>query len=422
MAALYTHKRHGWQVLYKIYFPDGTRKNKFRHYINKPDALGALQDLEKLELYSSKQTLTGELITYYLHSKYINAREAALLSSRDIPYDVLQQTAWDRLEELYNNHIASVGSASTRKSYPYKIRPILKYFEKQSPASLTAPIIREYIARRRETVSKATVNKEISALRVMLDHLVAIGVITENPARLIKRFSDLPEHLPRCFTPEEMKKILQKAGAYIACRGYFPEMIYAYLFTGMRRYELIHLKTTDIDFRKKLIRIRGKGDKDRMIDIHPALDKVFQSVFKKNKYLKVERGDYFFGGGLRPFMDENSVGRAFRYFLQEQGIHGNNSLHTLRHTFITYLLDSGVSIRKVQQIAGHSSMKTTFKYTHIVPSNERTVSRLDYNKYFPKKKGVLAISPKPSSTEPSTVRCTKKVLKINQQTTKNNHK
>lgn len=390
MAALYAHKQHGWQILYKLHFPDGTQKTKFRHYKKKPAALIALQDLEKLELYSAKQTLTPEEITYFLHCKYINTKEAGLLSSRDIPHDAMQQSTWDRLEIIYTNHIASVGSASTRKSYPYKIRSMLKYFSRQDPASLTGAIISEYIANRRQTVSKATVNKEISALRVMLDHLVTIGIMPENPARQIKRFSDLPEHLPRCFTPEEMKKILLKANTHIACRGYFPELIYTYLFTGMRRYELIQLKTTDIDFRKKLIRIRGKGDKDRVIDIHPALDKVFQSVIRKNKPQK-ERGDYFFGGGKWPFMEENSVGRAFRFFLKDQGIHGNNSLHTLRHTFITYLLDSGVSIRKVQQIAGHSSMKTTFRYTHIVPSKDRPVSQLDYNKYLPTKKVLKTI-------------------------------
>ena len=385
MAALYAHKKHGWQVLYTLYFPDGRHKKKFKHFRKKTAALLGLQEIEQLEVYSAKHTLTPDEIAYFLHRKYLTRDEAAGLTDNHIRPEAFIEATWDRLEDVYRKHVQSVGSPSTRKSYPYKIRPVIEHFRKLPPAGLTVALINEYISGRRKTVSKATVNKELSGLRTMLDYLVDLGVMKENPARKVKRFSDLPERLPRCFSPEELKKILLKANTHIACRGYFAELINAYLFTGMRRYELIHLKTSGIDFKKKMIRIRGKGDKDRIIDMHPALNGVFQSVIRKNRARKVPPGEYFFGGGRQPFMTEDSVGRAFRRFLQDSGISGNNSIHTLRHTFITYLLDSGVSIRRVQEIAGHSSMKTTFKYTHIVPTRDRTVGRLDYDRYLPLK-------------------------------------
>ena len=383
MPALYAHKQHGWQAHYRIYFPDGGCVRKFKHFRKKTVALLALQEIEKLEVYSAKHTLTENEIAYFLHRKYITRDDAARLTNNRISPDAFIEATWDRLEEIYRRHVASVGSPSTRKSYPYKIRPVLEHFRKTSPSGVSAADINEYISHRRKTVSKATVNKELTALRIMLDYLVSLGVMAENPARKIKRFTDLPERLPRCFTPEELKKILAGAAGHVACRGYFAELIHTYLFTGMRRYELISLKTADIDFRKRILRIRGKGDRDRVIDIHPALHSVFQSVLRKNRSRSIPGGEYFFGGGQQPFMTDDSVGRAFRYFLKGQGIRGDNSLHTLRHTFITYLLDSGVSIRKVQEIAGHTSMKTTFKYTHIVPTRDRPLDRLDYDRYLP---------------------------------------
>jgi site-specific recombinase XerD len=229
-------------------------------------------------------------------------------------------------------------------------------------------------------VAKATVNKEIIALRIMLDYLVEVGLMDRNPAREIKLFSDLPQRLPRCLTPEELKKIMHSMADYYACHGYFAEIILTYLFTGLRRYELLNLKTGHIDFRRGFIRIIGKGDKERRIDLHPILLKeIFPSVLRKNEGRK---GPYFFGAYENPLMNENSLGRAFRIFLVRRGLYNENSLHTLRHTFLSYLVDAGVNLKKVQEIAGHESIKTTMKYLHVVPSKTSDIEKLDYNRYI----------------------------------------
>lgn len=379
MASLYPHKVHGWQIVYYVYFPDGTKKRKNKITKFKHEALLDLQDAEKIEAFSSKQTLSRNDITYYIHKKLLALADAEKLLNTRIGM-LPGQITWDHLDDYYRKHINNVGSPSTRQSYPHKIKSLMEYFKQVSPLALTKELITNYITLRRKKVAKATVNKEIIALRIMLDHLVETGVMDKNPAREIKLFSDLPERLPRCLGPEELKNIMSAMKNYYACKGYFTEIIITYLFTGLRRYELLNLKTMCIDFQNHFIRIIGKGNKERRIELHPVLIKeIFPSVIKKNEGNK---GPYFFGGFKIPLMHENSLGRAFRIFLRRKGLYNENSLHTLRHTFLSYLIDAGVNIIKVQEIAGHTSIKTTMKYLHVVPSKTTEIEKLDYTRYF----------------------------------------
>lgn len=379
MAALYPHKIHGWQLVYYVHFPDGTRKRKYKIAKLKQEALLQLQDAEKLETYSAKQTLGSKEITFFLHAKFISRDEAGELLNKRVGI-LPGEVTWVMLEKHYINYIKRVGSPSTQQSYPHKIKPVMEHFIETSPLSIDKTQIDQYITMRRKKVARATVNKELIALRTMLDHLIEIGVMDNNPAREIKLFSDLPQRLPRCLAPDELKSIMKAMNNYFACKGYFAEIIITYLFTGMRRYELLNLKINQIDFRRRFIRIIGKGDKERRIDLHPVLLKeIFPEVIKKNEH---RRGDYFFGGYEKPLMNDNSLGRAFRIFLRRHGLYNENSLHTLRHTFLSYLIDAGVNIKKVQEIAGHESLKTTMKYLHVVPSKNSDIAKLDYTRYI----------------------------------------
>jgi integrase/recombinase XerD len=318
-----------------------------------------------------------------VHRKMLTLQDAEKLLNRRIGM-LSDEITWDRLEAYYREHIRKVGSPSTRRSYPNKIKPLLEHFRKTSPLDLNKEKIEEYRSLRRNKVSKATVNKEIIALRIMLDHLVEAGVMDKNPAREIKLFSDLPQRLPRCLTPDELKRVMKKMKNYFACGGYFAEIIVTYLFTGLRRYELLTLKTSAIDFKNHYVRIIGKGNRERRIELHPLLVKqIFPSVIRKNKK---RGGPYFLGAFKKPLMNEDSLSRAFRVFLQRSGLYSESdndiSLHTLRHTFLSYLIDAGINIKKVQEIAGHTSIKTTMKYLHVVPSKTTEIEKLDYTRYF----------------------------------------
>lgn len=390
MAKLYKHKQHGWQLNYNVYFSDGTHKAKFKHFKSKQKAVIALQDVDRLEILSANQKISNREVMFYVHMKYITADEATKITNEEICLTDPQDITWEVLETVYSKHIIRVGTKSTRESYPYKVKPLLEYFKDTPPYMLNKGKIDDYITHRRgtksekrgEPISKSTVNKEITALRVMLDHLVEKKVLRDNPARKeIKRFREKPSRPPRALDTEELKVIMEALDNYSgqACFGYFTEMIYSYLLAGMRRYELVELKKDNVKLRDKIIRVEGKGDKEREIEIHEDLIDIFKSVLKKNGK---RTGTYFFGGYERPLMNPNSVYRAFKKFIIDLKLPNYISLHLLRHTWTSYMLEGGASIKKVKDQAGHANIKTTMGYTHTVKSKTRAIDKLDYKKYI----------------------------------------
>jgi site-specific recombinase XerD len=376
MASLYAHKKYGYQIHYCLYFSDGNRKKKYRFYRTKTAAINAIKDIERMEELAIHGDINRQDLIYCIHKGYITKDEAhAILPG---PKSPLVNITWDHLRDVYCSHVKTVCSPASRRTYPNKIDIAIRYFEDlKQPHEIDVQDIKAYIAYRRKTVAKATINKEITALRIVMDYLTEQNIISQNPARQVKRFTDTPTRIPRCLTPEELKVIIANLYSCQYCKGYFPDLIYSYLFTGLRRYELLGLRTCDVDMTHKMIRVIGKGDRERIIEIHPFLtETIFPSVVEKNG---VNRGKYFFGGKDTHLMAEDALTRAFREYLRDIHIYnGNSSLHTLRHTFISYLVHSGAPLMEVQRIAGHTSLKTTLRYTHLVPSEKSSIKRLDY--------------------------------------------
>lgn len=384
MAALYPHKQHGWQVLYTLYFPDGTQKKKYKHFRLKQKALTALQEIEKLELFSSRQTLSVEEAIYFLHRKFISRAEADALVNQKIPLLPPQQITWEMLGQVYKNHIVTVGSEMTRSTHPYRTARIMEYFRAIHPVDVTDTVIHEFItACRNKGYAKDTINKYLTALRIMLDFLVDEGFKDENPARKIPYLKASPQNIPRILYPDEFKKFLAgiRASSHL-CRGYFAEMVMMYLYTGLRRYELLYMKTENINFSHKTVKVLGKGSKDRLIEVHDTLIPVLKSVIRKNGRRK---GPLFFGGMKEPVVRYNEVSKAFKKFREDINLPEGVKLHSLRHTFISYLLAAGADIEYTRQIAGHESLRTTQKYTHLIPRREPQIGRLNYDKFIDKK-------------------------------------
>ncbi|MEW6115609.1 MAG: tyrosine-type recombinase/integrase [Nitrospirota bacterium] len=398
MASLWKHKQHGYKITYTLYYIDGTQKEKYRYARKEKKAILIHQDAKRLEVLTLEHRLTHEELVYFLHKKLVDAEEVAKLTSRAQSKHLEDPAGitWEKLQHEYDKHVYSVGSKSTRASYSYKTKPIIEYFKNKgiAPWQVNSPqIIQDYITHRRTQkavktgapITKSTVNKEITALRIMLDYLVRKKILSENPARTgVKRFKEVPARAPRAIHPDDLQIIMHALDNYNgeAAFGYFSEIIYTYIYTGMRRYELLYLQPDNVDLRSGLITVHGKGDKFREIEIHPNLVPHIESVIRKNSNRK---GKYFFGRHDTPLMDPNSLYRAFKKFIAKLKLPGWITLHILRHTWTSYLMDSGVPPHKVQQQAGHESITTTMKYTHRVPGSSRAIDTLDYKKYMKKK-------------------------------------
>ena len=222
----------------------------------------------------------------------------------------------------------------------------------------------------RKDFEKNTIARKISCLKSFFSFLAARKHIKKNPASLIsppKRAKVLPSFM----TEEEVRKLfdsLPKAEDFKTARDRaVMELFYA---TGLRVSELSNLKMKDIDMENQLVRVIGKGGKERIIPFgipaKEALDKYLayrrkHLIEKKNLgeeyvFLNVRDGKHITVRGMIYIVDR---------LLKNLSSMKKLSVHSLRHTFATHLLNRGADLRAIQELLGHSSLSTTQMYTHL---------------------------------------------------------
>jgi integrase/recombinase XerD len=196
-------------------------------------------------------------------------------------------------------------------------------------------------------------NQVISALKIYFRqvlHQEGGGVKLERPRS--------GRHLPDIFSVEEVEKLLKsiRNSKHRAALS----VIYA---CGLRRSELINLRLRDVDSKRKLLIIKGaKGDKDRVV---PLPEKVIEMLREYYKLYKPE--EWLFEGSVKGQQwSETSLRAVFVRALEATGIKKQLTLHSLRHTYATHLLESGVDLRFIQELLGHKSSRTTEIYTHVM--------------------------------------------------------
>jgi site-specific recombinase XerD len=374
MARIYKHKTHGWQIHYTLYFPDGTEKKKYKYYHNKLKAQDLLQDIEKIEYRSLKNTLSNEDIMFAERTSIITKDEANRLSpDRPIIVPTLGE-----LKDIFLVASKLENRPSTHAVNEIRIQHLLDYFGKDGKADkITTDDVNAYRLHRLKSVTKTTINKEIIKLGQLLDIAVKDKALLINPARQIKRYKETKKRKPRSLSTDEIKALLGTAAVEKnLMAGIAYSIICTYLYTGMRRKELLWLEKEDVDLEKRRINIQAKLDfetktgQSRTVGINPHLVRILMP------FMKTE-GRFVFGNH-EPIMTPNSLGRGFKKIVNNAELPDTISLHSLRHTYITHLLEAGVNPRRVQELAGHRDFSTTWEYSHVLPSNETAEDRLNY--------------------------------------------
>ena len=230
-------------------------------------------------------------------------------------------------------------------------------------------IIREYLGNLYGHYKRTTIARKLSALRSFFYFLERKGLALGNPAVDIstpRQGKYIPTHLP----VDEMFRLLQgpdKAKPLGLRDLAILEVLYS---CGIRVAELVGLNLSSIDFGQRLIRVFGKGNKERIIPIGrkalKAIENYLEATFPIRKKTQGEKKDgplfiNFRGGRLTT----RSVGRIIKRYGLECQLMREITPHSLRHTFATHLLDGGADLRSVQELLGHVSLSTTQKYTHV---------------------------------------------------------
>ena len=212
--------------------------------------------------------------------------------------------------------------------------------------------------------SATTIRLRLCSLSLFLDWCVNEEIIKENPCKRIPR-PKLPQRLPKSITKTQAEHLLDWTKnftyTYKFERLRAIAIISTFLYTGIRKAELINLKLTDIDLENKTLYVRlGKCGKDRLLPLHPALIEALGDYIKDRKRLK-KSCPYFFTSLVRnDKMGESVVKRLIERLRTKSGIYFYP--HILRHTFATLMLEGGCNLFALSKMLGHSDIKTTTIY------------------------------------------------------------
>lgn len=288
-------------------------------------------------------------------------------------------------------------SSHTKRNYLNDLRQFQTFIEENnvsvkeggedSHIHVDSMILRSYLAYLyRRNIKKVTISRKIATLRAFFKFLLREGRIKNNPAELIQT-PKIDKYLPSFLSVDEAFSLVETAFKPDAFGIRDRAIIELFYSSGIRVGELTGLNMDDIDWPSGLLKIRGKGKKERIVPVgEPALKAVKRYTEKRDALLKKgnhERENALFLNRFGKRLSTRSVGRILDKYVLLSGINKKISPHGLRHTFATHLMDSGADMRVIQELLGHESLSTTQKYTSMSIGKLLEV----YDKAHPKAKG-----------------------------------
>lgn len=279
-------------------------------------------------------------------------------------------------------------SPYTLKSYREDLTAFAEYYSEADgscpePAAITSVELRGFLSAMHEAgYAKASIARKLASLRSFYRFGQRDGWAKTNPATALRN-PRKSHKLPHFLSTAEVGTLLgaPQGNAAMALRD---RAILETLYSGgLRVSELVDLNDGDLDFPQGILKVRGKGRKERLAPLGSFAAKALKAWLAVRKIAKTEkqgREAPVFVNRLGTRLTTRSVGRMLEKYLREAGLDGRTSPHTLRHSFATHLLDRGADIRSVQELLGHKSLVTTQIYTHVSTNN----LRLAYEKAHPR--------------------------------------
>lgn len=297
----------------------------------------------------------------------------------------------DKINELNNNSIKEYFdyltferklSDNTIISYMEELILFQEYLQKDI-ATCTKDEIKDYLYNLEKTMR--TKAHYLTVLNNFYKYLVINGTLKNNPCETLNQ-PKLEKKLPKYLTLEEIDKLLDiRLTKPIDYRN--KAMLEVMFATGTRVSELLNLELNQIDFDECLIRVTGKGKKERIIPISSmALKYLKLYIYDYRKYLLKNTNNYVFLNSRGGKMTRQGFFKILREIAEENHLNKEISPHVLRHSFATYLLNNGADLRIIQELLGHENLSTTEIYSHL--SNEKIKSDYQNHPRSTKEKGI----------------------------------
>ena len=294
-------------------------------------------------------------------------------------------------------------SFSTEQAYLHWIKRFILFHSKRHPLDMGEQEIRSFLSHLATNlnVASSTQNVALSALLFLYKDVLKMDLLRISNIERANR----PKKLPVVFTPDEVKAVIQRlSGLY----WIMANLLYG---SGLRLMECVRLRVKDLDFHYNQITVRsGKGEKDRVTilpqavkghltrhlakvrllheeDLLEGFGEVYLPYALERKYPNAAKAwgwqfvfpaskrsvDPRSGKHRRHHISEDMLQRAVRKAIRQAGIAKPGNCHTFRHSFATHLIEEGYDIRTVQELLGHSDVRTTMIYTHVLNRGGRAV-------------------------------------------------
>ncbi len=228
-------------------------------------------------------------------------------------------------------------------------------------------LIRSFLAfLYQNNIKKSSAARKLAAVRSFYQYCVHRNWIKENPAKMVSTPKQ-EKNVPSFLSEEEMALFLDLPDSEKPLDMRDRAMLELLYATGLRVSELVGIDLVDVNFEERLVRVRGKGKKERIVPFGTVAEKKLRQYLQK-RFL-IHKGDIdknpvflnYRGGRLTP----RSVQRIVDEYFKKSAIKRKLSPHSLRHSFASHLLSRGADLRVIQELLGHESLATTQKYTHL---------------------------------------------------------
>ncbi len=303
-------------------------------------------------------------------------------------------------------------SSLTVKSYREDLEALFEYLadargDLPAPREITTLDLRGYVSAVTEAeYAKSTIARRLASLRSFFRYCQREGLVDSNPAKPLRN-PRRTRKLPHFLSSDELDRLLQ-APPQDDPLGLRDRAILETIYSaGLRVSELVGINDGDLDLDEGIVRIRGKGRRERLGPIGSHASRALKHWLRKRKLARdapqgLDAPTFTNKFGRR--LTTRSVARMLEKYLKITGLDLRSSPHTLRHSFATHLLDHGADIRSVQELLGHKSLATTQIYTHVSTAGLRQV----YERAHPRARSKTSVRSKSSLNKVLPVQATAK--------------
>lgn len=288
----------------------------------------------------------------------------------------------DRYVHKFINYLQIEKNASghTVTNYKIDLRDLSESIKDKPVEQVTHLDVRLFLARMKEkNFSKSSIARKIACLRSFFKFLYKEGYIKTNPAASLLT-PKIDKKLPLFLSADDAARLLESPDTS-SDMGLRDRAILETLYsTGVRVSELVGLDKEDIDFISGVLKVRGKGKKERLAPIGDKALRAIKAYFEKIGVSDINEKKPVFLNKSKRRVSDRAVRRIVDKYIHKTSLNENISPHSLRHSFATHMLEGGADLRSVQELLGHANLSTTQIYTHVTTDRLKAI----YDKVHPR--------------------------------------